>query len=111
MADFSIKAHDLLPSIQAVLTNADGSPLNLLNAQAVRFIMRANQGLSVKVNAPAQIVDAPGGTVRYDWSGTDTDTPGPYQAEWEIVWPGPKKQTVPTLVYHSIDVLADLDGV
>lgn len=109
MADFSIKAHDLLPSIQATLSNADGTPLDLTSAESVRFIMRATSG-GVVVGAEAIVVDPPSGVVRYDWSVGDTDTPGPHQAEWEILWPLGKKQTVPTLTYHSIDVLADLDN-
>ena len=110
MADFSIKAHDSLPTIQAALINADSTPLDLSDALGVRFIMRGTGSGQVKVNAGAVVVDPAGGVVRYDWSGTDTDTPGAYQGEWEISWPGDKKQTVPTTSYHSIDVLADLDN-
>lgn len=106
-ADFSIKAHDVLPTIVAALT-VDGVPVNLAGA-TVRFIMKPTGG-TVKVNAPATLVNAAGGIVRYDWAPGDTDTPGSYQAEWEITWPGPKKQTVPTTSYHTIDVLADLDN-
>jgi acyl-coenzyme A thioesterase PaaI-like protein len=110
MADFSIKAHDLLPVVQATLTHADGSPLDLTLSTNVRFIMRSQTG-TVKVAADAEVV-IPGssGVVRYDWEVGDTDTPGAYQAEWEITWQSGKKQTVPTLSYHSIDVLADLDN-
>lgn len=104
MADFSIKSFDRLPSIQATLS------ANLTTATSVDFIMRPAAGGAVKVNAAAVIVDADGGVVRYDWLAADTDTPGSYQAEWEVHWPGPKTQTFPTLSYHTIDVLADLDG-
>lgn len=110
MADFSIKAHDLLPSIQAVLKNPDGSPLDLTAATGIKFIMRATTGGTIKVTAAAVKADAVNGVVRYDWSGTDTATIGAYQGEWEITWPGGKKQTVPTLTYHSIEILADLDN-
>lgn len=110
MADFTIKSHDRLPSIQAALTSS-GEPVDLTTATSVDFIMRAESGGTVKVNSPAVIVDAGEGVVRYDWDAADTDSPGPYQAEWEVTWPGGKQQTFPTLTYHTVAVLADLDGV
>ena len=104
MADFTIKANDRLPSIQATLS------ADLTTATGVNFIMKSAQGNTIKVNAAATVVDAAAGVVRYDWLAVDTATPGSYQAEWQVTWPGPKKQTFPTLTYHTIDVLADLDG-
>jgi hypothetical protein len=106
-ADFSLKAFDRLPSIQATLS-AD------ITGATVSFIMRPKAGGAVKVNAPAVVVSidtaAKTSVVRYDWAATDTDIPGEYQAEWEVTFTGGKVQTFPTLTYHSIDVLADLDG-
>jgi hypothetical protein len=103
-ADFTIKANDRLPSIQATLS------ADLTTATGVNFIMKSVQGNTIKVNAAATIVTPASGVVRYDWIAVDTATPGSYQAEWQVTWTGGKKQTFPTLTYHSIDVLADLDG-
>ena len=104
MADFTIKANDRLPSIKATLS------ADLTTALGVDFIMRAKTGsVTPKVNAAAVIEDAANGVVRYDWLAVDTNTPGEYQAEWEVHWPGPKTQTFPTTSYHTIAVLADLD--
>lgn len=109
MADFSIKAHDQLPSIQAALSDSKG-PVDLTDAISVRFIMRlANGNGQIKVNSPGVIVDKTGGIVRYDWGVSDTDAPGVYNGEWAVQWPG-GPQTFPTLTYHQIAVLADLDG-
>lgn len=108
-ADFTIKANDRLPSIQATLSSA-GAPIDLTTATSVKFIMRPIAGGATKVNTAATIVTPTSGVVRYDWLAIDTNTAGSFQAEWEITWTGGKKQTVPTTSYHTVDVLADLDG-
>jgi len=110
VADFAIKSFDRLPSIQADLKSG-GVAIDLTTATSVKFIMKTIQGNTIKVNAAANIVNAATGTVRYDWTALDTNTPGSYQAEFEITWATAKKQTVPTLTYITVDVLADLDGV
>lgn len=110
MADFSLKANDRLPSIKATLSTG-GAPIDLTPATKVDFIMKGAAPATVpKVNSPAVIVDPAGGVVRYDWKAGDTNTPGSYQAEWEVTWDDGKTQTFPTTSYHTIDVLADLDS-
>jgi len=107
-ADFTIKAHDTEPSIQATLSSG-GSPINLVGA-TVKFIMADKATGAVKVNAAAVIVDAAAGIVRYDWLSTDSATAASYQAEWQITDSGGGIRTVPTTTYITVDVLADLDG-
>lgn len=104
MPDFKVKTFDRLPVIQATL-NAD-----LTTAVSVSFIMRPAAGGTVKINAAASIVDAGAGIVEYDWLATDTDTAGLFNAEWEVHWPSSRTQTFPTDSYHSIEIVADLDG-
>jgi hypothetical protein len=108
VADFTIKSGDRLPSIQALLSDADG-PINLSTATRVDFIMRPVAGGVPKVNAQATIVSAAGGIVRYEWAAVDTNTPGKYEGEWEVTWNDTKRQTFPTATYHDIEVRADLD--
>lgn len=109
-ADWTIKQHDRLPSIQATFSSA-GAPVDLTSATAVKFIMRLATGGTPKVNAAAVIATPTAGVVRYDWIAADTDTAGSYVAEWQVTWAGGKQQTFPTLTFHSIEILADLDGV
>lgn len=109
MADFTIKAHDRLPSIQATLSQG-GVAIDLTTATSVKFIMVTTPGGAIIVNTAGVIVNASQGIVRYDWAAADTATPGNYTAEWEVTWPGPKKQTFPTASYHTITILADLDN-
>lgn len=106
-SDFTLKANDRLPSIQATFTSA-GAPVDLTSATGVKFIMKS--GSTVKVNAAAVIVTPTAGVVRYDWLAADTATPGDYTAEWSVTWTGGKQQTFPTTTYHTVTILADLDG-
>lgn len=108
-SDFTIKSHDQLPSIQATFSTAQG-PVDLSSATSVKFIMKAGVGGTIVVNAPAVIVTPASGVVRYDWLTADTATPGDYTAEWQVTWAGGKQQTFPTLTYHTVTILADLDG-
>lgn len=110
MPDFVLKSHDRLPSIQAILSSG-GNPVDLSAAgTSVKFIMKTAQGNTIKVNAAATIVTANSGVVRYDWLATDTDTAGEFLAEWQVTFSGGKTQTFPTTSYHSVSILADLDG-
>lgn len=112
-ADLSIKAHDRLPIVEATLGFDDGTLVADLTGCTVNFIMRRQDAPTgpAKVNALAELVTPSRGQVRYSWVGTDTDTPGLYNAEWQVTYPDGRKQTFPTLSYHTISVLADLDGV
>lgn len=109
MPDFTLKAHDRRPSIQATLTQG-GTAVDLTSALSVKFIMAATPSGTVTVNTTATILTAASGIVKYDWGATDTATPGNYLAEWEVTWATGIKQTFPTLTTHTISILADLDG-
>jgi hypothetical protein len=108
MADFTLKAHDRRPSIQATLSSG-GTAVDLTGVLSVKFIM-ANSTGTVVVNTAATIVTANQGIVRYDWGATDTATPGNYTAEWEVTISTGIKQTYPTTSFHSIQIVADLDN-
>lgn len=111
MADFTLKQHDRLPSIQATLST--GTPpveVDLTSALSVKFIMSSAVGGTVLINAAATIVDAANGVVRYDWGLTDTSAAGSFVAEWQVTWSGNKEQSFPTTSYHSIAIVPDLDG-
>ena len=119
MADFEIKANDRLPSIEAVLGFGTGSTQADLDGLAavlgnpgtrVSFIMRKDGDPAPKIDKLATIVDAAARRVRYEWAVGDTDAPGVYKAEWEVVYPDGKAQTFPLKTYHEVAVLADLDG-
>jgi hypothetical protein len=64
-----------------------------------------------KVNAAAAIdVDqvANKGKVSYTWVGTDTDTAGVYEAEWQATFAGSKPMTFPNDGHMVIRITDDL---
>ena len=106
-ADFYIKQNDLLPVITATLKDGDKNPVDLSTATSVKFLMRKVGASAAKVNAAAAITDAVGGDVTYSWVGTDTDTTGDYQAEWEVNW-GTKTETFPNDGWLRVKILDDI---
>jgi hypothetical protein len=104
MADFTLKANDTRPVIEATLS-ADLTGVGT----TVSFIMRKDGQPAPKVNAAAVIVDDQASVVRYVWLPADTNEPGTYKAEWEVHYPDNSVQTFPTLTYHVIEIRADLD--
>ncbi len=105
-----IKANDRKPSIQTTLSYSDGTVPNFTGA-IVSFIMRRKTGTAApKVNAPAVIVNATTGVIRYDWTAADTDSPGEYLAEWEVTFADGLPQTFPTDAYDDVLIYADLDA-
>lgn len=116
MPDFVMKANDTLPWIEATLGYEQGGVPDLTQTGTVlSFIMRrftADGALAadVAVNAPAEILDAATGRVRYRWKRSDTAVPGTYRAEWEVDYGDGLRQTFPLRSYHEVDILADLDS-
>ena len=107
--DFVIKKGDLLPVITATLKDANGAAVSLTGT--AKFIMRRVGATAAKVNAAAAIDGDQvnnKGKVSYTWAGTDTDTAGVYEAEWEVTFTGGKKQTFPNPEYLVIRITDDL---
>lgn len=108
-APHRMKQGNLLPAITAQLQYAStGVPINL-NGASVIFIMRLPRSTgSPKVSRAGIITDAVNGLVSYEWQGSDTDTPGLYLAEWQLLFPGSKPYTVPNDGYSSVEITGSL---
>jgi hypothetical protein len=110
---FSIKNGDTAPAYVVDLQDdVDSTPvaINLTSATSVTFKMR----LTGTTGAPAitqamTVTDAANGRVTYEWQTGDTDTPGTYDAEFEILWTDGTIETVPNDGYLTIIVTDDLD--
>jgi hypothetical protein len=79
-----VKQGSTSPPVEATLENLDG-PIDLTAAEKVRFIMRAG---SLLIEGVCSYSERANGGVVYQWAAGDTDSVGPYRAEWEIHWPG-----------------------
>lgn len=109
-ADFTIKQHDLLPEIAGVCADANNVIPNITGS-TVRFIM-TDKATGIKVlDQPGEIVDGPGGVVKYSWSEGDTDVAGTYIGEFEILFPSMKPETFPNNKNKTIKIFPDLGGV
>tara|TARA_R110000822_G_scaffold68652_5_gene167029 strand:+ start:608 stop:931 length:324 start_codon:yes stop_codon:yes gene_type:complete len=106
MMTFRIKQNDTSPQIEAVLSDAAGTAIDLSGA-AVRFHMRRAGG-AVVIDAAATIVTAAAGLVRYVWLAGDTATAGSYQAEFEATYADGAIETFPNAANIQIDILADI---
>lgn len=104
-----VKQNDRRPAAYTTLKHGD-DPVSLVEATSVTFKMRPQHGVTLKVNALAEITDAAAGEVEYRWAVGDTDTSATYFAEWEVLWSDGTPETFPTLDYDIVHIYPDLDG-
>lgn len=103
MADFNIKAGDLLPAITAALRDPNGEPIDLTGA-TVTFRMRKRGATALTVDDAATVVGtATAGNVRYDWLAGNTDAHGLYDAEFRAELPG-GRETFPNDRFISVKI-------
>lgn len=107
-----MKSGDLLTTLDVEFTYRDPDlVLDITPGTTVVFTMTPVGSTTPKINRqPATVVSSAGGTVlvRYTWSGTDTDTPGVYEGEFEFTIGG-KKMTAPTSGHLTVRIEEDLD--
>ena len=104
-----IKQGDRRPAAPAtIMRGSTIVPLDL--AASVTFKMTEWSTMALKVDAAATVLVAADGTVEYRWAVGDTDTPGKYRAEWEVIWSDGTPETFPTVGFDIVIVYGDLDG-
>lgn len=105
-----MKAGDTAPAVRVTLLDAAGDPVNLDDQPDVRFIVATRtQPRTVIVDQPATV--HPGGEVTYAWQPGDTDQPGRYLAEFEVVYSDGTIQSFPTDGYIDCRIVDDLGGI
>lgn len=105
---FKIKQNDTSPELGAILKDASGKPVNVTGSTVV-LNMRLRSSGEIKVNrGPCDIVDGVAGSVKYPWQVGDTDTPGVYEAEYEVTYIAGGVETFPNDGYKHVKVGDDI---
>lgn len=91
----------------ATLQDSNDTAVNIVGA-SVRFHLRPIGSSQVTVDAPATIVTADEGIVRYDWQAADTDTIGAHQAEFEVTYADASIETFPNDGYIRVEIISDI---
>jgi hypothetical protein len=84
---FYIKVNDAVVTMTATLKNADGTVVNLTNAQSVHFHCGRAGDTPSKIVDAACTISTPktAGIVTYSWTATDTNhDAGEYDGEFQV---------------------------
>jgi hypothetical protein len=104
---FYIKQNDTSPALQVTLKDGNGDVVNLTGC-SVRFHMRKIGATSTKVDDAATISDPTGGIVYYNWSASDTDTVGSFEAEFEVTFIGGEIESFPNNKQFIVEITDDI---
>lgn len=91
----------------------NGVPVDITGC-TVRFIMRRVGKPTKLVNQLASITSPTTGDVQYQPVGSDVDTEGKYEQEWEVTFPSTRKLTFPNsdpaadAPYNTVLIARDL---
>jgi len=84
---------DTAPVLRGTITNDDdGEPLDLTDCD-VFFQMRKKDDSRYTINSACDITSAVGGQVAYTLGPNDLNTPGEYQAQFEVHYSDETEQT------------------
>lgn len=111
---FIIKRNDTFPTLTInVKTRGEINqviPFNLSGVTACTFSMADDCGNLKISSSSANTLSSSGGTIQYAWSTGDTDTSGKYKGEFELLFIGGGKMSIPTLGYIHIEVNDDINS-
>lgn len=110
---WQIKNGDTAPAYVVDLqddSDTTPTPINLTPATSVTFKMRLTGTTGTPaINQPMTITTPTTGRCTYQWDPGDTDEPGTYDVEFEILWNDGTTETVPNNGYLTITITDDLD--
>lgn len=104
MTTLPMKIGDRLPEIEVTLYGADGVVVDLTAATGVTFTLATKDGRVLINKAPATVVTAASGVVKYVWGVSDLTVAGTYLCEWIATFPGSRQMTFPNKGYDAIEV-------
>lgn len=112
---FFIKRNDTLPSLDVVISDRTciGSkiPFNLSGVTACTFTMTNDCG-DIKIMAkPAQILSYSGGNISYNWDPEDTNEAGIFYGEFQLLFSGGARMSIPQIGNIAIEIGKDLNDL
>lgn len=107
-AIYKIKRNDTWPPLRATLLQVDGIPIDLTNASVEVFIRSLKSSPIITIRKGVNVVDALAGRVECWLDAVDTSISGTYKAEFEIVFAGGERATVPNSDYFKILIIDDI---
>jgi hypothetical protein len=100
----NMRAGDRYPTITGVIEDEDGNQVDLTDGDTVAdvtmTIVGHPPGERIVHTVDAEVVDAPSGTVRYDWQEADTTSvmqPAVFTVSATVQWSDGRTLTAPTL--------------
>lgn len=107
---FKITQNDTSPSLATTLL-AEGEPIDLSDATAVRFLMEDRYERLViddDLSGSVRFLDASNGEVEYTFSASDTQTVGSYHAEFEVTYNNGSIETFPSNGKIDIEIVEEI---
>lgn len=107
---FWLKQGDRNPPLIVTLRDSTGAIVDTTTLDTVKFNMRRRSTGNIKLdNATASFLEPrTSGQVQYDWAAGDTDTPGEYDAEFEVIDAG-ESQTFPGDTFIEVVISPSID--
>jgi hypothetical protein len=101
----TIKQGDLFPPIDEIVKDENNVVVDVTGA-TIKFSMRkARDPTSIKIALIAgSVINGPLGKIRYQPAGSDTDTPGTYEGEFQVTPAAGNAMRVPTDGYITVVV-------
>jgi len=110
---FFIKRNDTLPSLEVVVIDraclGNRVPFDLSGVTACTFTMTTDCGDMKVMAKPAQIVSYSGGTITYNWDPEDTNEEGIFYGEFQLLFSGGGRMSIPQIGNISIEIGKDVN--
>lgn len=112
---FFIKRNDTFPSLELSIIDraclGNKIPFNLSAVTACTFTM-TNECGDIKIMAnPAQITSYSGGCISYNWSAEDTNEAGIFYGEFQLIFSGGARMSIPQIGNITIEIGKDLNDL
>lgn len=109
MADRDMKQGDTWPPLPIQLREHDGSPTDLTDMDEIRvYIVGTDHTITTDTQNVTVDGDPKDGNGYYSWQAGDTDYPGEYQVEYEVVWDDGRVRRYPTVGYRTLLIIPNL---